>query len=279
MISIVKDYITQNKRLVLDVFIISNFAFLSLDILYAHAINGFSHWCEWIPLYFSIFAAVVLFTDHYILKRDKSWVNPFISICSIFIGALGLGLHLESQFFQDFNLKALVYTAPLVAPLSYTALGLLLLVNRYVRSKDGLWGNWIIFFAYVGQLGNYLLALCDHAQNGFYFWTEWIPVVTSSLLLAIMPYFIHAKVSRRWKKFVFTSVFIQAFVGVLGFLFHLYAIFVKSNSEIPLVERVLFGAPIMAPLLITNLCVLMLIGMVVYDHQVARECVASDNSL
>ena len=138
MISIVKDYITQNKRLVLDVFIISNFAFLSLDILYAHAINGFSHWCEWIPLYFSIFAAVVLFTDHYILKRDKSWVNPFISICSIFIGALGLGLHLESQFFQDFNLK--IRENEKVAFVGHSGCGkttLVKLLNRFYDVNSG----------------------------------------------------------------------------------------------------------------------------------------------
>ena len=106
------------KKKALDVFIILNYLFLSLDIAYAHSVNAFSHWGEWIPLYFCIIATIVLGLNFTYIKNYKLFLSPLIGLCSIIIGIWGVIFHLESQFFQESSLKSLVYTAPFVAPLS-----------------------------------------------------------------------------------------------------------------------------------------------------------------
>ena len=88
--------------------------------------------------------------------------------CSVGIGIWGMIFHLNSQFFADFTIKSLVYTAPFVAPLAFCGLGLLLLMNRMVHRESLEWGQWVVCMTLGGFLGNFLLSLCDHAQNGFF---------------------------------------------------------------------------------------------------------------
>ena len=39
------------------------------------------------------------------------------------------------------------------------------------------WGGWI---------GNFMLSLADHAQNAFFNWIEWVPVVASALAVGAL---------------------------------------------------------------------------------------------
>ena len=59
---------------------------------------------------------------------------------SIVVGIAGALLHLDSAFFEEQTLKNLVYTAPFAAPLAYTGLGFLLLLDRMVDSRTPDWG-------------------------------------------------------------------------------------------------------------------------------------------
>ena len=40
------------KALIVELFVLSNFGFLVLDIWLAHSVNRFRHWGEWIPFWF-----------------------------------------------------------------------------------------------------------------------------------------------------------------------------------------------------------------------------------
>jgi hypothetical protein len=85
--------------------------------------------------------------------------------CSVVIGIAGLVLHLESQFFQRWTLASLVYAAPSAAPLAYTGIGLLLIMNRSVDA-DGLeWPLWVIFLALGGFVGNFIFSVTDHGAK------------------------------------------------------------------------------------------------------------------
>ena len=57
--------------------------------------------------------------------------------CAIAIGLVGVVLHLDSRFFHERTIKSLVYAAPFAAPLAYTGLGLLLIMNRMVDPTVG----------------------------------------------------------------------------------------------------------------------------------------------
>jgi len=48
----------------------------------------------------------------------------------------GLLLHLDSAFFGEQTLRILVYTAPFVAPLANSGVGLLLILDRMVDARS-----------------------------------------------------------------------------------------------------------------------------------------------
>ncbi len=75
---------------------------------------------------------------------------------SVAIGIVGLIYHLKSQFFEELTIKSLVYTAPFAAPLSYSGIGFLLLLNRMVAPNTDEWRRWVIFMAFGGFVGNFV---------------------------------------------------------------------------------------------------------------------------
>src|SRR5690606_7005875 len=105
---------------------------------------------------------------------------------SVLVGIAGLFWQLESVFFHERTLRHLVYTAPFAAPLAYTGLGLLLLLNRLQRADSREWAQWVLVLALGGFIGNFFLSAADHAQNGFFEWTEWIPVISSALAIGVL---------------------------------------------------------------------------------------------
>ena len=64
-------------------------------------------------------------------------VGHLVGWCAIAIGLVGVVLHLDSRFFHERTIKSLVYAAPFAAPLAYTGLGLLLVMNRMVDPTVG----------------------------------------------------------------------------------------------------------------------------------------------
>ena len=180
-------------------------------------------------------------------------------------GLAGVIYHLESQFFQNQSLKSLIYTAPFIAPLSFSALGFLLFLNLLLSSLEKDWGRWVIWLSYLGFLGNFLLSLCDHEQNSFYYWTEWIPVISSSLIIGVIPFFLSPKRNDLIYKASFIIVGVQFIVGLLGAFMHIISLFKYTSIEHTLLEKIKFGAPLMAPLLFCNLAFLMFIGMLAHE--------------
>ncbi len=106
--------------------------------------------------------------------------------------------HLESCSFLDRTLMSLTYAAPFAAPLAYTGLGFLLLVNRMVEVKSADWARWVILLALGGFFGNFVLSLTDHASNGFFMRTEWIPVISSAFATSFLIVPLVMNVTRRF---------------------------------------------------------------------------------
>jgi len=259
------------KPILLELFVLANFIFLILDIFLAHSVNRFRHWAEWIPFYFSIVAALLLFvTLVFRLRTGRSVLHKkigyLIGFCSILVGISGFIYHLESQFFSQWTIKSLVYTAPFVAPLAYAGLGFLLLLNRMVSSREKQWGLWIIFLALGGFFGNFVLSLCDHAQNGFFHWLEWIPICASAFAVGFLTIALFEK-HGSYLKICLGVIAIQAVVGFLGFYFHLMADINGISSSA--YENFVHGAPVFAPLLFVNLALLALLG--IWDVKQATE--------
>jgi hypothetical protein len=252
-----------DHRLWLEAFVLVNFAFLGPDIYLAHSENLFHQWPEYIPLYFSLTAPVVLLLALAALYggAERWWkrLGHLVGATAVVVGVAGLIWHLGSRFFYENTLESLVYAAPFAAPLAYTGLGLLLIMNRMVDAEAPEWPWWVLLLALGGFVGNFIFSLTDHAQNGFFYATEWIPVVSSAFAVGFLLAPFVVRVGRSFLPECVAVLLIQAAVGVLGFYYHTSAnLHGPAPSEF---DNFVYGAPAMAPLLFPNLVLLAFIGL------------------
>jgi hypothetical protein len=265
-----------NPLIWVEWFIVANIAFLAVDVSLAHAVNNFGHRAEWIPIYFSLATTLLLlgaiaiggpvpissaqasgpFRTRKVIARG---IGLAVGFCSIAVGIAGLLWHLNADFFQQQTLKNLVYTAPFVAPLAYTGIGLLLVLDRMVDARSLEWSQWVILLALGGFVGNFVLSLADHAQNGFFYPSEWIGVVGGALATGFLLAAIIVPLSGPLLTMNLALMVVQVVIGLLGFYLHTRGNF--SGQASPLWDRFVYGAPIFAPLLFADLALLAFLGL------------------
>ena len=254
----------RDTQLWVEVFVTLNFAILAGDIYIAHSMNQFRVAAEYIPFYFSLAAppllAVVILL-RWTRQMQAPWrdVGYLVGWVAILVGLAGVLFHLESSFFLQRTLKSLTYAAPFAAPLAYTGLGFLLVMNRMVERGSKRWAQWVILFAMGGFFGNFVLSLTDHAGNGFFYKTEWIPVISAAFATGFLVVPLFLEVSRRFLDLCLSVMLVQVGVGVLGFWFHFRANLMEPGHD--LFSKMVNGAPPLAPLLFPNLVGLALIGL------------------
>lgn len=245
-----------------EAFTIVNLGFLTFDIYLAHSVNQFRNPAEFIPLLFSATAPLVLLVALSQRRRRRLvWkiLGHVVGWAAIIVGLTGVVLHLESSFFLERTIRSLTYSAPFAAPLAYAGLGFLLVMNRMVDSDSVEWAQWILLFTMGGYVGNFIFSLADHAENGFFFRVEWVPVVASAFAVGFLSVPLFTRVSRLFIDISVLLLILEAGVGLWGFLLH-----TMSNLRGPSIhafDNFIYGAPPMAPLLFPNLMVLGLIGL------------------
>ena len=252
----------RDYQLWVEVFVLFNVAGLAVDIFLAHSTNHFRRRSEYIPLYFSVLATVALAAILPLRRRRPAvWrdVGHLVGWLAIAIGLAGVVLHLDSQFFYARTIRSLTYAAPFAAPLAYTGLGLLLILNRLVDAHTLEWAQWVLLLALGGFIGNFVFSLSDHAQNGFFNPLEWLPVISSAFAVGFLLVLFLVRPTVAFLKLCAAVLGAQALVGLIGFALHADAI--RRQPGPTLFERILSGAPPMAPMLFPNLVVLSLIAM------------------
>lgn len=248
----------------LEAFVVFNFLSLTGDIALAHSENRFRMPVEYLPLWFSLIATLLMLVALALRLRGGSrgtwqFLGQAVGWASIAVGTAGVVYHLDSQFFYQRTLKSLTYAAPFAAPLAYVGLGCLLVMNRMVNPNQREWSQWVIFFTLGGFVGNFALSLTDHAANGFFHWTEWIPVVSSALAVGFLAVLLLSRSERAFLYWCSVVLLLQTAVGGLGFILHAWADWHGPAGT--LFENVVSGAPPFAPLLLPNLSVLGFIGI------------------
>jgi hypothetical protein len=260
-----------------ELFAAGNLAFLAVDVWIAHATNAFERAPEWIPVVFSIAAPVLLVAAALLGGRSIGGDYPLrapaapirvrfarnlgmlVGWASVAVGVGGMLLHLQSHFFEQQTIRNLVYTAPFVAPLAYAGIGLVLILDRMVDSESVEWAQWVVFLALGGFLGNFVLSLADHAQNGFFNRFEWVPVIAAAVAVAFLLLVVVRPGDRMLLRATGWVLAAQAIVGMAGFFFHVRANLAAEGPN--LFSKFVFGAPAFAPLLFANLAILAAIGL------------------
>jgi len=252
----------QQPWFLVETFALLNLGFLTLDIYLAHSVNSFRRQAEYIPLYFSATAPVVLLAA---LALRKRWIavwkdmGYFVGWASILVGLAGVILHLDSSFFYERTLRSLTYSAPFAAPLAYAGLGFLLLLNRMVDSGTAEWAQWVLFLTLGGFAGNFVFSVSDHAENGFFNPLEWIAVVASAIAVGFLVTPLLVRVQRQFIALCVAVLAFESVIGVLGFVLH-----AERNLHGPSVHplaNLVWGAPPLAPLLFPNLAALGMIAL------------------
>jgi hypothetical protein len=245
-----------------ELFAISNVAILTFDIYLAHSVNQFRNSAEYIPLIFSATAPLLLILAFAAQHRWPAvWkdLGYLVGWAAVLVGFTGVILHLQSHFFYERTLRSLTYSAPFAAPLAYTGLGLLLIMNRMVDPEALEWAQWVLLLALGGFVGNFVFSLADHAGNGFFNRLEWVPVVASAIAVGFLAVPLLMPVSRRFIELSGAILVGEAAIGVWGFALH-----VAGNLRGPSVhafDNFIYGAPPMAPLLFPNLVALGMIAL------------------
>ena len=170
----------SDHQLWVEAFVILNIGFLTLDIYLAHSVNQFRSRRR-------IHSAILL-GDRAAAFCCSAWhfvgagpvlgkiIGHLVGWSAILIGLVGVILHLESYFFLEHTIRSLTYSAPFAAPLAYTGLGFLLIMNRMVDPNSPEWAQWIVLFTLGGFFGNFVFSLTDHAEDGFFNPLEWVPI-------------------------------------------------------------------------------------------------------
>jgi hypothetical protein len=259
---------TENRRwwiepqLWVEAFAIVNIGFLTFDIYLAHSVNQFRARAEYIPLLFSAIAPFVLILGLLLRHRwPEVWkdLGYLVGWVAILTGLTGMILHLDSAFFYQRTLRSLAYSAPFAAPLAYTGLGFLVVMNRMVDPESIEWAQWVVLLTLGGFVGNFIFSLLDHAENGFFFPLEWVPVVASALAIGFLTVPLLMRISRAYIDLCAALLILEAGIGVWGFVLHATAN-LRGPSVHPF-DNFIYGAPPMAPLLFPNLMVLGIIGL------------------
>jgi hypothetical protein len=255
-------------------FVVFNLAFLGLDIWIAHAANDFEQRIEWLPVLFSCLAPLLLLPNLFSTRyRERARALSLgVGSLAILLGIAGMLLHLQSAFFSEQTLHNLVYTAPFVAPLSYVGVGLLLVLNRLEVWDSPSWSLWVVLLTLGGFVGNLALSTLDHAQNGFFHPSEWIAVAAAALATSFLLMVMVTPDDPQLMRASAVVLGLAALVGVLGFALHAWSD-VSTRPGENLMERMVYGAPVFAPLLFPNLSLLGGLGL--WSLWRAREAQAS----
>ena len=110
-----------------------------------------------------------------------------------------------------------------------------------------------------GYIGNFVFSLADHAENGFFFRVEWVPVIASALAVGFLCVSVLTPVSRLFVDLSALILVLEAGIGLWGFALHTMGNL--SGPSIHTFDNFIYGAPPMAPLLFPNLMVLGIVGL------------------
>lgn len=279
----VKLPVEKNRLLLILVGV--NFIFTGLDVVLAHAVNDFVPSYELIPIIFAPLGALSSFLVALKPKPGKSiaLIHIGLMVLGIIVGVLGTAFHANQALNPLGQLTWIwvTFASPILAPLAFAGISLVGLygVIEEVRDQPGVLevpglgifrapisrDRHFLWLVGLGFAASALTSIIDHGQYGYSLY-KLIPIVFGLFSTSVV---ITLAVSTNWSRgdelTYFWTMIAAIIVGVLGFAFHLSGD-LSDNGQLS-VERILVFAPVLAPLLYSDLGIL---GLIVVANQEKR---------
>ncbi len=262
-----------------------NEIFLGIDTYLAHSTSGTIRPNEWIPIIFGPIAGALLLLAGIIALRRRPLATVIATVTllsSIAVGLLGDYFHIMRAILpggppgQQVTVSLLVWAPPILAPLTFSLVGLLgisavwiedppgsgvltLLAGRRVRlpySKTRAY----FFMVGLGTLATVISSVLDHARTNFENPWLWLPTAAGvfGTVVAVTLGVINRPTRADLVTYTATMLLLIA-VGMVGAVLHVSFNLVAQGTVV--VERFIRGAPFLAPLLFSNMGMLGLITL------------------
>lgn len=272
----VEQRVPLSRDQIMLLYIATNFAFLALDTFLVHGENLTIRPNEWIPIIFSPIAAVLLLIAGVIAYWKRSLASTIATlalVASIVVGLLGAYLHLIRgiQPFaptgQRITLELLVWAPPILGPMMFAVIGVFGISAAWIEDPPDsgtlvLPGGWHLqlpysksqaYFYTVGMasLATLISSVLDHAR--FELESPWIwPPIAVGIFGTVAAVMLGI-IDRPNRGDIITYIVAMVFLiltGLIGAWLHFGSNLVASGTIVQ--ERFLRGAPLLAPLLFTN---------------------------
>ena len=271
----VKLPVEKNRLLLILVGV--NFVFTGLDVVLAHAVNDFVPSYELIPMIYAPLGALSSFMVALKSRPAKSIViiHIFLMIIGVIVGVLGTAFHANQALNPLGHLTWiwLTFASPVLAPLAFAGISLVGLygVLEEIGGEPGLLevpglgtfkapisrDRHFLWLVGLGFAASAITSIIDHGQYGYTFY-KLIPIAFGLFSTSVVMTLAVSKTWSRGDELTYFWIMIAAIVvGVLGFAFHLSGD-LADNGQLSL-ERILVFAPVLAPMLYSDLGILGLI--------------------
>jgi hypothetical protein len=262
-----------------------NEIFLGIDIYLAHSISGTITPNEWIPIIFGPVAGALLLLAGLIALRQRPLATILANLtllASIGVGLLGAYFHFVRAILpsgpagQQVTVNLLVWAPPILGPLTFCLVGVLgisaawiedppdsgrlvLFARQHIRlpfSKTRAYFFWIS----LGILATVISSVLDHARTNFE--NPWLWVPTAAGVFGTVVAMTLGAIDRPTRADLTTytaTMLLLIVVGVVGALLHVG--FDRTALGVVVPERFIRGAPVLAPLLFSNMGALGLIAL------------------
>lgn len=260
--------------------------FLALDAYLSHMTSGTIRGAEWVPVWFGVIAGLWL-----LIAGAVSLARPTIAVgmaapaylASVAVGAVGAYLHWRRLVVPNLPIisglvgEPFVWVPPVLAPLAFALVGVLglsaLFREEPIESGRLRLGSRVLVTMPLSKARAYLLlvttgivlavvsATLDHAHGGLEDPWMWVAIAagvfsaTALLAYALEP---APLAESYWSALV--GLVALAATGLLGELLHLRADLALAYGSL-VVEKLVRGAPPLAPLLYVYMATLGVIAM------------------
>ena len=258
---------------------------LGAETYSAHIISGTIRGGEWVPIIYGPLAAALLLLAGLLARRRRTLgviVANVTFLSSAVVGFLGAYYHLHralqpfAPLGEQVSVPLLVWAPPILAPLTFALIGLLGISASWIEDPPDsgvlvIPGGRRIAFPFnksrafflivgMGNLATLISSVLDHARSNFSNPWVWVPLTVGIFGTAVALTLGFIKTPRRADLTIYlVAMLLMILTGMIGLLLHIR--FDLTTQGAIVFERMIRGAPVMAPMLFADMGTIGLIAL------------------